>query len=207
GGAPNVVPDEAEVWYFVRGPERRDVDALTAWVRKIAQGAALMTETTVEEDFQAGCYNGLPNHALADLAERALHAVGEMSFTREEEAFGETVVRGCPLGCGGAGVRRMEQPPDFFRFRLDGRTLPSLDRGKVMSGSTDVGDVSWITPTVEVRTTCWPVGIPGHSWGITASSGSSIGHKGMLQAARAMANLAAELYRDPAHLERAREEF
>src|SRR5262249_36972756 len=106
-----------------------------------------------------------------------------------------------------AGVRRLEQPPDFFRFPLDGRIHPSLDRGKVMSGSTDVGDVSWITPTVEVRTTCWPVGIPGHSWGITASSGTSIGHKGMLQAAKAMAYLAAELGEGPSRPEPARAEL
>jgi aminobenzoyl-glutamate utilization protein B len=78
--------------------------------------------------------------------------------------------------------------------------------GKVMPGSTDVADVSWITPTVQIWTACWAIGVPGHSWGITATGAMSIGHKGMLHAAKAMALTGAALVRDPALLERARAE-
>ncbi len=207
GGAPNVVPDEAEVWYFVRAPERDEVEALTARVRKCAEGAALMTETTVEERYQCGAYQVLPNGTLADLAHDAMRELGPIDFTEEEQAYAGTIAGGYPAGTREAGLRGLGLPASFLRRPLDGAVHPALDEGKVMPGSTDVADVSWITPTVQVLTACWPVGIPGHSWGIVATGAMSIGHKGMLYAAKALALTAAELYGDPAHLERARAEF
>ncbi|HET8628978.1 MAG TPA: amidohydrolase [Thermomicrobiales bacterium] len=207
GGAPNVVPDEAEVWYFVRAPERDQVEALTARVRKIAEGAALMTETSVEEHFQCGAHNVLPNRALADLALAAMEELGPLDFTAAEQDYAQVIADGYPAGTREAGLRNQGLPADFLSQPLDGRVHPVLDEGKVMPGSTDVGDVSWITPTVSVQTTCWAMGIPGHSWGIVATGAMSIGHKGMLYAAKALALTAAELYSDPAHLERARAEF
>ena len=207
GGAPNVVPDEAEVWYFVRAPERDQVEALTARVRKCAAGAALMTETTLEERYQCGAYNPLPNLALADLSLEALREVGPIAFTAEEEAYAQTIGDGYPAGTREAALRSQGLPLSFLERPLDGRLHPALDEGKVQAGSTDVGDVSWIAPTVQVMTACWPMGIPGHSWGIVATGAMSIGHKGMLQAAGAMALTGAALCEDAAHLERIRTEF
>ncbi|HEU5328875.1 MAG TPA: amidohydrolase [Thermomicrobiales bacterium] len=207
GGAPNVVPDEAEVWYFVRSPERAEVEALTARVRKIAQGAALMTETTVKEDYQCGAYNLLPNRALADLAYTAMQELGSLPFTDEERAYAQTVADGYPAGVREAVLRVAGLAPDLLQSALNGDVHPASDEGKVMPGSTDVGDVSWITPTVSLGTACWALGIPGHSWGIVATGAMSIGHKGMLYAAQALAVTAAELVSDPAHLTRARAEF
>ncbi len=207
GGAPNVVPDEAEVWYFVRAPERGQVEALTARVRKIAEGAALMTETAVEEHYQCGAYNVLPNRALADLALAAMGELGPIAFTDAEQDYAQRIADGYPVGTREAGIRSLDLPLDFLERALDGAVHPALDEGKVQPGSTDVADVSWITPTVQVMTTCWPMGIPGHSWGIVATGAMSIGHKGMLYAAQTLALTAADLFSDPAHLARARAEF
>lgn len=207
GGAPNVVPDDAEVWYFVRAPERAQVESLTARVRRIAEGAALMTETAVEERYQCGAYNILPNEALAGLAQAVMDQLGGIDFTAEERRYAQTIADGYPAGTREAGIRSQGLPDDFVNQPLAGAVYPPFDEGKVMPGSTDVGDVSWITPTVSVWATCWPMGIPAHSWGITATGAMSIGHKGMLYAAKTLALTAVDLLIEPAHLERAREEF
>lgn len=207
GGAPNVVPDEAEVWYFVRAPQRSQVEEITAWVRRIAEGATLMTGTTVEEFYQAGAYNVLPNMVLADLAYSVLEELGPIEYTDEEYAFAQTIADGYPAGTREAALRSRGLPLSLLEKPLCGTLQPITDEGKVMPGSTDVGDVSWITPTVTISTTCWALGIPGHSWGITATGAMSIGHKGMIHAAKAMAITGAELFTNPEILAKARDEF
>lgn len=207
GGAPNVVPDEAEVWYFVRAPERDQVDALTERLRKIAAGAALMTETTVAERFQSGCYNVLPNFALADIVLGALRELGPIDFTPDEQAFAGGIVNGYAEEIRAGVLRAIDRTPAAAGEPLDGAIYAALDEGKVQPGSTDVGDVSWVTPTVQALATCWPRGVPGHSWGIVAACGMSIGHKGMLQAAKALAMTAADLFSDPALVAEIRREF
>jgi aminobenzoyl-glutamate utilization protein B len=207
GGAPNVVPDEAEVWYFVRAPERWQVEETTARVRKIAQGAALMTETTMDEDYLCGAYNMINSSYLGDLALAAMRELGPIEFTPEEQAFAGRIAEGYPAGTREGSLTASRLPLNLLEQPLNGDVHPANDEAKVMAGSTDVGDVSWITPTTTLSTATWALGIPAHSWGITATGAMSIGHKGMLYAAKAMALTAYDLFTDPAHLERARTEF
>ena len=207
GGAPNVVPDRAEVWYYVRAPRRDQVDHLTAWVRDIAKGAALMTGTRLEEDMQGGCYDVLPNNFLADLAQDMLKVVGPIEYTEEELAYAKTVMDGFAPGTCELNLRARNMPESMLEKPLHGEIGPIYDEGHVSGGSTDVGDVSYITPTVQVHTTCHPTAIPGHSWGITATAGMSIGHKGMMLAAKAMALTGVALYQDPKLIEQAQAEF
>jgi aminobenzoyl-glutamate utilization protein B len=207
GGAPNVVPDEAEVWYFVRAPKRSQVEEVVARVRKIAQGAALMTETTMSEQFLCGAYNILPNLALADLAVEAMKEVGPLEFSGEERAYAQRVASAFPETMRAALLASSGLPESLLSESLVGDLYPPLDEGKVMPGSTDVGDVSWITPTVSIGSAAWALGVPAHSWGITATCGMSIGHKGMLHAAKTMALTGFELIEDPARLAQARAEF
>ncbi len=207
GGAPNVVPDDAEVWYFVRAPRREQVEETTARVRKIAQGATLMTETEVEEIFLCGAYNTINNGYLGDLALAAMRELGPIEFTDEEQAFAARIVEGYPAGTRETGLASSHLPASLLAQPLNGEVHPPSDEGRVMSGSTDVGDVSWITPTTMLGTATWALGIPAHSWGITATGAMSIGHKGMLYAAKAMAIVGYDLLTDPAHLERAKAEF
>jgi aminobenzoyl-glutamate utilization protein B len=207
GGAPNVVPDDCEVWYFIRSPERHQVDELTERVRNVAQGAALMTETTLEEIFVAGSYNLLPNDVLSDQLMSALERLGPISFSDDEIAYAKTIINAFPIELRRVFLKQEKVPLDLIEAGLTGEIWPIADRGEVLPGSTDVSDVSWIAPTAQCTTPTWALGVPGHSWAVTATGAMSIGHKGMMQAAKAMAITAADAVLDPSIIERAQAEF
>ena len=192
GGAPNVVPDDCEVWYFIRSPERRQVDELTERVRKVAQGAALMTETTLEENFVSGAYNMLSNTVISERMMAILEELGPIAFSDEEKAYGKKIAGAFPEDLRAVILEQDMLPKELIEQGLNGEVWPIRDAGKVMPGSTDVSDVSWIAPTSQITTTTWAM---------------SIGHKGMLHAAKAMALTGADFVLDPALLQRAKDEF
>jgi aminobenzoyl-glutamate utilization protein B len=207
GGAPNVVPDDCEVWYFIRSPERYQVEELTERVVNIAKGAELMTGTKLEINFVAGAYNMLSNQVIGDRMQAILEELGPIEFTEDEIAYGKQVASAFPESLR-KGVLRMEKLPESgFADGLSGAVHPIRDRGDVLPGSTDVSDVSWITPTAQFTTSCFPYAIPGHSWGITATGAMSIGHKGMIHAAKGMAMTATDLFTQPDLLAAAQAEF
>jgi aminobenzoyl-glutamate utilization protein B len=213
GQAPNVVPAFAQIWYFVRAPHRDQVDAIYARVLDIAKGAALMSGTTYEIDFVTGCYELLPNTVLSRLILEKLQAAGDLSFTDEEQAFAKQLQATFAPGTVAhafALTQRLvscELDPAAIDIPLWGQILPHIDTPMAMPGSTEVGDVSQITPTGQLTTCCWPLGTPGHSWQIVASSGSSIGFKGMLLAAKALALSGLDLLTRPDLLAEAQAEF
>ena len=207
GGAPNVVPDDCEVWYFIRSPERYQVNELTGRVRKIAQGAALMTETTMEENFIAGAYNMLPNQVLSDEMMTALDEIGPLVFSDDEVAYGKAVIQQFPVGLRSMLLEKNNVPVSFLDAGLTGEVWPISDRGECLPGSTDVSDVSWITPTAQLTAATWALGIPGHSWAVTSTGAMSIGHKGMMHAAKGMALTAVNVIADPDLFKRIRAEF
>jgi aminobenzoyl-glutamate utilization protein B len=213
GRLPNVVPDEAEVWYFVRAHKRSELDDVAARVRKIAQGAALMTETTLEERFRGACSNVLNNHVLADLHYEAMKLVGPIAFTAEERAFARKINDAFPPENARSVFEKMQVPPEsrmkvaaLMGEPLIGENFPAWDEHHIGTGSTDVGDVSWITPLSMLRTACAATGAPGHSWAVAATGATSIGHKGMMHAAKVMALAAIDLVERPETLARARRE-
>jgi aminobenzoyl-glutamate utilization protein B len=213
GQAPNVVPAFAQIWYFVRAPHRDQVDAIYARVLDIAKGAALMSGTTYEIDFITGCYELLPNTVISQLILEKLQAIGELSFTAEEQAFAkqlqETFAPGTVAQAFALTQRLVncELDPAAIDTPLWEQILPHIDTPMALPGSTEVGDVSQITPTGQLTTCCWPLGTPGHSWQIVASSGSSIGFKGMLLAAKALALSGLDLLTRPELLADAQAEF
>jgi len=214
GDLPNVVPAEAEVWYFVRAYQATERYHVANRVRRVAQGAAMMTETTVDEIFNGACSSVLNNAYLADLQYEAMQVVGPIPFTDEEKAYAHKINDGYPLDTTGELFKNLKLPPEveervgvLKREPLLGENFPSLDEGVIRTGSTDVGDLSWITPLSMLRTACWPAGVSAHSWGIVAASAMSIGHKGMMHAAKIMALAAIDLCTDPEHLRKARQEF
>ena len=214
GDVPNIVPSKAEVWYFIRALERDLLDEVTDRVRRIADGAAMMTDTTVEETLGGACSSVLNNHYLADLHYKAMEHIGPITFTKDEMQFAEEINNEYPAENRRNLLREMAVPDDwkprieaYRQMPLIADNLPAMDQEVVGTGSTDVGDVSWITPLTMFRTACFPTGATGHSWGIAAASGTSIGHKGMLHAAKIMALVAADLFTDPEHLRAARLEF
>jgi aminobenzoyl-glutamate utilization protein B len=213
GQAPNVVPAYAQLWYFVRAPRRDQVEEIYARMLDIARGAALMSGTTHDIEFVTGCYDLLPNDTLSDLLLEKMQDVNDMRFTEQERAFARELQGTFPDG---AVVRDFEQTEKSVRGELpaDARdnplweqVLPHTDTPPLMSGSTEVGDVSWITPTAQLTTCCWPLGTPGHSWQTVVASGSSIGSKGMLFAAKGMALAGLDLFIKPDLLARAQAEF
>jgi aminobenzoyl-glutamate utilization protein B len=207
GGQPNVVPDFAEVWYYVRAPHRQDMNEIYQRVVKIAEGACLMTGATVEIKFQDGCYEYLPNPVLTDLLEDSLTTVGAPRFNEEEKAFAREIEAGFVPGQKASMLSASHVPPEYWDLTLHEDVAPGFDKGMIAHGSTDVGDVSWIIPTGQLTATTSVMGTAGHSWQNAATCGMSIGHKGMITAARAMAVGGYELMTKPELLQKAKEAF
>jgi len=206
GQAPNVVPPYAQVWYYVRAPNREQVEQIYSWVLDIAKGAALMTGTTYDIEFLTGCYNTLPNDIIGDLLLEKLEKIGASEFTDEEKALARKLQETFPPGSIEKSLKRFGMTREEVGDPLcDKVTKPPEE--KIGGGSTDVGDVSYITPTAQITTCCQALGTPGHSWQNVVTSGSSIGFKGMMVAAKAMALAALDLETRPDLLKAAREEF
>jgi aminobenzoyl-glutamate utilization protein B len=192
GEAPNVVPAYAEVYYYVRHPEAAVSGALFDRVVKAAEGAAIGTGTKMEYEVIHGIYNLLPNVTLAEKMYENLKKVGGFTYTEEEKSFAEKIHT--TLGDPKAVTVANEIKP--FEVRLRGT-----------GGSTDVGDVSWVAPTAGLRTATWVPGTPAHSWQAVAAGGTSIGHKGMMVAAKTLTLTAIDIFKDPSLAEKAKKEL
>ena len=214
GQAPNVVPAYAQIWYFVRAPHREQVEEVYARMLDIAKGAALMSGTTHDIEFVTGCYDVLPNDVMSNLLLEKMQEADGISFTEQERAFAKDLQATFPEGSVARAFEWMKRssseedvPADGLENPLWENVLPHNDSPPLMGGSTEVGDVSWITPTGQITTTCWPLGTPGHSWQTVVSSGSSIGAKGMIFAAKAMGLAGWDLMTKPDVLEAAKAAF
>ena len=193
GSAPNVVPDFAEVYYYVRHPDPEAVRSIFDRVVKAAEGAALGTETEMTYEVIHGIYNLLPNVALAEVVHANLEAIGGVSYTPEERRFADVLRRTLPEDAPPLDAAAEVKP---FEVRLGGE-----------GGSTDVGDVSWTVPTAGMSAATWVPGTAAHSWQAIAAGGTSIGNKGMIVAAKTLATSAVELYLRPELVAKARGEF
>lgn len=193
GGQPNVVPPTTEVWYYIRADKHADVEEYFEWVNEIAEAAAKMSQTTLTTvQVDADMHEVLPNRALSEVIQRNLELVGPPQFTDEEKAF----------------ARRTQEPLGrTFDRALSEVIEPLPDDPAQGMASTDIGDISWFVPTVQLRAATYTYGAPGHSWQIAACTGGTIGEKGMMVAAKALAGSAIDLYASPELLERAREDF
>lgn len=191
GNAPNVVPDFAEVFYYVRHPDPDGVEAIWERLENAARGAALGTGTQVTWEVIHGNNPLLVNETLAKMMDAKLRQVGGVEYTDEERAWAEEI--SASLG-------------DAAKPLEDAREIGEYNKA-LGYGSTDVGDVSWATPTVGVRTATWVPGTSAHTWQAVAASGHSIGHKGAHVAAKAMTLMAAELFVNSDLREEARAEF
>jgi aminobenzoyl-glutamate utilization protein B len=212
GGAPNVVPDTAASLYFVRAASRANVDRAYARVVDCARGAALMTGTEVDVRLVDGLWNILPNEVVAERLAAAMQALGPVPFDRADRDWARALRASLPEGAAERAEARYRSlgwtpAPGPEGALLQDRSLGVVERGSVGFYSTDAGDVSWIVPTGFLSVATAPVGTPGHSWQNVAAAGSSIGMKGMLYAAKAMAVAAFDFARDPALVARARDEF
>jgi len=211
GQAPNVVPAEAEVHYFVRAPERHQVEEIYHRLIKIAKGAELMTETKMEIDFLSGTYNTMYNNIVDEILSDSMKQVGPPKFNREDMEFAKKLRESLPPNSMEGYYRLI--PPDMLEMAmailsqpLNKIIVPPIGKGKSMPGSTDVADVSWKVPLGEFTTACQIMGSPGHSWQNVATSGMSIGHKGMLTAAKILTVATLKFMNNPDLIKKAKEE-
>ncbi len=193
GKAPNVVPDFAEVYYYVRHPKRKDVVEIFDRVVKAAEGAAMGTGTTMKYDIIGGTHDLLINKTLAEVMQSNLEKVGGVTYTEEEKTFAKKIQ---PSFIGA---------PIAMETAATVKALTYVSEGN--SGSTDVGDVSYAKPTVGLTAATWVPGTPAHSWQAVASGGTEIGTKGMLVASKTMALTAIDLMSNPTLIAKATEEF
>jgi aminobenzoyl-glutamate utilization protein B len=184
GAAPNIVPDTAELYLYARNPSSVVLGGVWNRILKIAQGAAMMTETTLEVRDIGGDANVLPNDALAKVAQRNLEEVGGFRYTAEEKHFAEELQKSLPPGgAGDLNSTALIQP-----LRRPDPNEPAA--------STDVGDVSWNVPTIGFGSATFVPGVVAHTWQAAACAGMSIGQRGMIIAAKALAITGADLFSD-----------
>ncbi len=209
GGQPNVVPDYARSWYYIRAPRRDQVEPIYERIKKIAEGAAMMTETTLKIDQTGGLYNLIPNKPLAETVTRNMREIGPTQYTEEELAFAAKIAQSFPKENRAATLQHMKIPDWQKYVDTDIMTdvLDPIGEGETMAGSTDVADVSWITPTIEFGSACNVLGAPGHSWQFVACAGSSLGHRSLIFAAKAMAGSVLDLMTDPELLQSAKDDY
>lgn len=213
GGAPNVVQDHAALYYFIRAPKVSQAVELRERVDNCARGAALMSGTTVEIITTDGLCDFIPNRTLSALLQQGMEAVGAPRFTEADRALAAQFQKGYPESELKAKNESYEK--DYgsqIAAQLAGKSLmdiilPLRFDSTASPGSTDVGDVSYVCPTAQLNMATYAIGTPGHSWQLTAQSGCSIGHEGMLAAAKVMAYAGICAMRDPQTLQKAREEY
>ncbi len=193
GKAPNVIPDFAEVYYYVRHPKKDQVKEIFQRVATTAKAAALGTETRMEYEVIGGTHDLLLNKTLAEAMQKNLEKVGGVKYTEEEKSFAKKIQSSFNFP-----YPPVENSDSITPLKIE------TDAG---GGSTDVGDVSYAVPTVGMRAATWAPGTPAHSWQAVACGGTEIGTKGMMVAAKTMAMTAIDLFTNPTLIQKAKDEF
>ena len=216
GVSPNVVQPKASVLYMIRSNHVAEAVQLQARVDRIADGAALMTDTTVERKFIDGLADTVSNHTLENVLYRNFREIGIPEHTSEELDFADKLAgtydgNDHVPGLGAANNAALRD--EVIRLQKEAGHamndfLCPLYQGEAFNpGSTDVGDVSWLTPTAQIHVASWPNGCPGHSWQNVSCDGTSIGKKAAVCAAKVIAVSVVDLFQDPELLKQARAEF
>jgi aminobenzoyl-glutamate utilization protein B len=209
GHEPNVIPPYARSWFYVRAPERDQVDQIYEWLLDMAKGADLMAQTTHKVEFLTGCYNTLQNKVLARLVTSNMREIGTPEYTKDELAWAAELAKSLTPVQKREWLRRTNRPNwQELQETIIDRSVPDpWNEGEKGGGSTDVADVSWNTPTLEFSTATGILGTPGHSWQFAAVSGMSIGHKSLLFSAKTTAVSIIDLFTSPELLKKAKDEF
>ena len=214
GVSPNVVQAEAKTVFMVRSETVRKAKELLHRVNNIAQGAALMTDTQVTTRQIDGTASTVSNEALEQVMYENMQQVPIPAYTQEELVFAQVLHDTCPAALPGTlsatnrDIRAfVEEKTDGGKRAMNDFIIPYVPSTMFTPGSTDVGDVSWLTPTAQFTTATWVSGTPGHSWQNVSLGKTGIAYKGMLQAAKILAGAAADLMESPALLEKIRKEF
>ena len=191
GNVVNVVPDKAQIWTRLRENSVEKVDVMYERALDIAKAAALMTGTTYKTKLISGIYEILVNRTGAEIMQKNLKALGNITYTTEEVEYANSI------------LKESGKP----QIGIDGKVKPLQETLPAQGGSTDVGDVSQVVPTVRMSATVAAKNGPWHSWAVVACTGMSIGHKGMIYAAKALSMTMADLYKNPKLLTAVKEDY
>lgn len=206
--SPNVVQPHAEVFYFVRSPRKKAAVEILERVKNIAQGAALMTDTKVEICHLGTVSNLIPNNVLASVMHKHQMALGVPTYDEATLDFAEQIKKSLTDDEMKASLDNLDfETADQVRNKSIADIIPPLLPINVLSGSTDVGNVSWAIPTMQCTVACWTLGTASHSWQAVSQNAASIGHQGMLLAAKILACTAVDLMQNPEEIEKAKVEF
>lgn len=216
GRSPNVVQPKASVLYMVRSNHVREAVELQARVDRIAQGAALMTDTSFERQFIDGLSDTVSNFTLERVLYDNFKELGVPSYTEEELSYADELAKTYPGSDKAPGVaaendedarERVRAMQKAAGHKMNAFLAPLYQKDAFKAGSTDVGDVSWLTPTAQIHVAAWPNGCPGHSWQNVSCDRTDIGHKAAVHAGKVLAAAAMDLFAKPAILSEARAEF
>jgi len=192
GKVPNIVPEHAKLWLWARDSTRQGVKDVVKRVEEIVKGAAIATGTSSIINYKGSYHEMLVNLTGSQVMQKNLEMIGSITYVDEEAAFAKRIQKETNVEEKGM-ICVIKELEDFTK--------------DPEGGSTDVAEVSWITPTLHLSTTCAPYGIPWHSWAVVSSSKHSIGHKGMFLAAKVMATTALDLFLDKEILIKMKKEF
>ncbi|WP_043834043.1 M20 family metallopeptidase [Muricoccus aerilatus] len=207
GVSPNVVQAEAEVLYLIRAPKVAEAAALFERVKACAEGASIMTGTSWSFEIDKACSELLQNRTLETVLHGNFQALGAAEYDEADRAFAGEIRGSLSAEDIASEVASFGAEPALAEAGLHDGVLPFDGTPLTQAGSTDVGDVSQIVPTVQAWGACWAVGTPFHTWQAVAQGKSAHAHKGMTQAAKVMAATALDGFRDPELLARAKAEL
>ncbi len=193
GDRPNIVPEDAKLWYVVRAYTHKDALDLQKRVENIAKGACMMTDTTVEFEVLGDNHDNKLNFTLANLAYESMKDVGTPKFTDEDKAYAKQVAENIKI--------------DGVVGNLDETIMPTDRTIKKDNGSSDIADVSQVVPTVNINTACYGRYTPNHSWAVTAQSNKPAAHKGMLFASQVLALMGVKIAQDNELYNKIKQEF
>jgi aminobenzoyl-glutamate utilization protein B len=197
GDAPNIVPPDAEVWYFIRSPRRAQVDRIWDWMQDVAKGAALMSQTKMSHKLLCASLETLPNKALSKIGDANAIAIGGPPFTTEDQKFGEEIIKSLGGQVKGEAFDTKITNPDLSK------TFPKVT---IFPASTDQGNVSWVVPTLSFRAATVAKGSPLHTWQVVCQTGTPSAFKGGLTASKYMAASALDCLTKPEIISEAWEE-
>ncbi len=208
GDQPNIVPPYARSWYYVRAPERDQLESIYNWILDIAKGASIMTKTEVKVEFIEGCYNLIPSRTITELIVKNMRKIGLPQYSDDDLKFAKEITKTITPENKTAQLRKSKRPgwERLVDKLIDDEIPDPWGEGEVSHGSTDVADVSWQAPTVEFGTATAVLGTPGHSWEFVAQCGVGLGHKSLIFASKVMATTAIDLLINEEILNKAKEE-
>ncbi len=191
GDVVNVVPEHAQIWTRVRENDRENLNVVYERVKKIAEGAAMMAEVDYSIELISGIYEIQPNRTGAAALLKNMELLGPIDYSKDELKYAKTI------------QRETDKPEEG----MDADIEPLRETLPAQGGSTDVGDVSQIVPVVRARVSAAPKDVPWHSWAVVACTGMSIGHKGMLFAAKSLSMTMVDLFENPQLVKEIKAEF